>query len=162
MENKTEKREAYWRERAAVPAAWRVNWLRQRRFDIRGLSGRNSLHKMWKCSACGESVGDLFDACWKCQEPKPTSPLEASGIVEQAAVWVDNFQETQQPNGTIRVQIFGQSLSCTVCGNRTFRERSSLLNTAGMTFFKLDWANKSATNFICSKCGYVFWFLQQP
>jgi len=116
---------------------------------------------MWGCSACGELVDDQFEACWKCQEPKPAAPVEVSGEVEPAAAWVDNFQETKQPDGTISVRVFGQVLSCTVCSNRTFRERTSLLNTAGLTFLRLDWANKSATNFICSKCGYVFWFLPQ-
>lgn len=33
------------------------------------------------------------------------------------------------------------------------------MNTKGMTFFKLDWANKEAENYICDSCGYVYWFL---
>ena len=104
---------------------------------------------MWRCPACGESVGDGFDACWKCKEPKPALPVELNG----------NFQETKQPDGTVTVRVFGQGLNCAVCGNQTFHERSTLLSTALLTFFKLDWANESAMNFICSRCGYIFWFL---
>jgi predicted nucleic-acid-binding Zn-ribbon protein len=80
---------------------------------------------------------------------------------EAAPSWADPFQESKQPDGTVKVAVYGRPLHCSVCGNETFRERTSLLNTAGMTFLRLDWANKSAENFICSRCGYIFWFLPQ-
>ncbi|SFA73708.1 hypothetical protein [Algoriphagus aquimarinus] len=56
--------------------------------------------------------------------------------------------------------ILGNKLICAVCKNDKFWERETLMNTKGMTFFKLDWANKSAQNLICDKCGYVHWFLK--
>lgn len=56
------------------------------------------------------------------------------------------------------ITINGKRLECPVCGNRKFFTRRSLLNTRGLTFFNLDWANRSATNHICDKCGYIFWF----
>ena len=46
-----------------------------------------------------------------------------------------------------------------VCGGTHFHERNSLLNTRAATFFRFDWANKEATNFICANCGYIFWFM---
>lgn len=56
--------------------------------------------------------------------------------------------------------IFGNKLICAVCNNDTFWERETLMNTKGMSFFNLDWANKSAQNLVCDKCGYVHWFLK--
>ena len=58
--------------------------------------------------------------------------------------------------------IKGHQLSCPVCENDTFWTRETLMNTKGMTFLKLDWANKQAQNFVCDNCGYVHWFLHPP
>lgn len=33
------------------------------------------------------------------------------------------------------------------------------MNTRGASFFNFDWANKGATNHVCERCGYVYWFL---
>ncbi|WP_371001143.1 hypothetical protein [Muriicola sp. E247] len=55
--------------------------------------------------------------------------------------------------------IKGKELKCPICENDTFWMRKTLMNTKGMTFFKLDWANKQAENYICDSCGYVYWFL---
>ncbi len=52
-----------------------------------------------------------------------------------------------------------QPLTCTHCGGQSFDEREAQLHTAGMTFFKLDWLNKSATIFVCADCGRMEWFL---
>lgn len=57
--------------------------------------------------------------------------------------------------------ISGHDLVCPVCKNDKFFERETLMNTPGMTFIGLEWANKRAQNAICSSCGYVFWFLPQ-
>jgi len=56
--------------------------------------------------------------------------------------------------------IKGHKLDCPVCKNDTFWTRKTLMNTTGMTFLKLDWANKTAQNLICDNCGYVHWFLE--
>jgi ribosomal protein S27AE len=71
------------------------------------------------------------------------------------------LQEIDRGDGTIEVQVGDRRLTCTVCGYQQFHERNSLLNTRAATFFKLDWANKEATNYICAQCGYIFWFLGQ-
>jgi len=57
--------------------------------------------------------------------------------------------------------INGNKLVCPVCKNTTFWSKRTLMNTPGMTFFGLDWANKSAQNYICGDCGYVYWFLNK-
>jgi hypothetical protein len=112
---------------------------------------------MWKCPGCGEAIEDQFDQCWHCDRPKPENPVAVDTPPQSA----DNFEETPQDDGTIAVKAYGHDLTCPVCQGQRFHERSSLLNTKMMTFFKLDWANKEATNFICAQCGYIFWFLLQ-
>lgn len=69
------------------------------------------------------------------------------------------FQEFELDNGNIEVQVGDGKLTCPVCGWQQFHERNSLLNTRAATFFKFDWANKEATNYICVQCGYIFWFM---
>ena len=34
--------------------------------------------------------------------------------------------------------------------------------TAGLTFFNLDWANRSAATLTCTSCGRIEWFLADP
>lgn len=57
------------------------------------------------------------------------------------------------------VEIKGQSLICPVCNNRDFWVRNAQLNTSVATFFNLDWANRTATCFVCSECTHISWFL---
>lgn len=56
-------------------------------------------------------------------------------------------------------EVFGKKLVCPICDNDTFQTRETLMNTGGMALFNLEFANKSADNFICDKCGYVYWFM---
>jgi len=35
-----------------------------------------------------------------------------------------------------------------------------LVNTPGLTFFGMEWANRQAENFVCDRCGHVLWFLR--
>lgn len=55
----------------------------------------------------------------------------------------------------------GIKLECAICKNTEFWTRQTLMNTVGLSFFNLDWANKSATNYVCNKCGYVHWFMEK-
>ena len=53
-------------------------------------------------------------------------------------------------------------LVCPICGCKKFFKRSTLMNTKGMTFFDMDWADSEATNFICEDCTYIYWFMEDP
>ena len=55
----------------------------------------------------------------------------------------------------------GIKLECVICKKTMFWTRTTLMNTPGMTFLSLDWANRSATNYVCDNCGYVHWFLEK-
>jgi predicted nucleic-acid-binding Zn-ribbon protein len=73
------------------------------------------------------------------------------------------FHERPAEGGTVEVDLSsGKSLVCLVCGHNRFHERNALLNTRLNTFFKLDWTDRQATNFVCAACGYVHWFLPEP
>lgn len=63
-------------------------------------------------------------------------------------------EEEPQP-----VEVLGKELKCPVCSNQLFWSRKAQLNTAIASFFNLDWANRSATCFICSECTHISWFL---
>lgn len=56
-------------------------------------------------------------------------------------------------------KIGGNILECPICGHSEFWTRKTLMNTPGLTFLNLEWANKSATNFVCNSCGHVLWFM---
>lgn len=58
-------------------------------------------------------------------------------------------------------EVKGNKLVCPVCGHKEFWTRRSLLNTTGLTFLGLDWANRSAQNYVCNHCGHIIWFLNQ-
>ncbi len=47
---------------------------------------------------------------------------------------------------------------CIHCDHEHFEIGDAQLNTAGLTFLNLDWANKSASVLICKKCSFIMWF----
>ncbi|CAI9409071.1 hypothetical protein [Nocardioides sp. T2.26MG-1] len=61
-------------------------------------------------------------------------------------------------DGEVRLRT-GTTLSCLVCGGGRFTRREIKLNTTGLTFMDLDWANRSGEGAICRACGYVHTFL---
>lgn len=67
---------------------------------------------------------------------------------------MSTFNDNEPQN----VMIGKNELICPVCGNKYFFQRFTKLNTGGMSFIGLDWANKSAKNYFCSECGYMYWF----
>ena len=56
----------------------------------------------------------------------------------------------------------GKRFVCPHCSGDQFAEGRAQLNTAGMTFLGLDWANPSAYTLACRTCGLVSWFLIEP
>jgi uncharacterized protein len=72
------------------------------------------------------------------------------------------FDSTEKLSGTHMFGMQGKTIKCSQCTNDQFVLGSALLNTAGMTFFNLDWANRQATILTCSSCTHIMWFLRQP
>ncbi len=54
----------------------------------------------------------------------------------------------------------GRPLRCPHCEHDHFWTRRTLMNTRGWTFFKLDWVNREAQNYVCDRCGHILWFMQ--
>jgi predicted nucleic-acid-binding Zn-ribbon protein len=56
----------------------------------------------------------------------------------------------------------GRKLACPHCEGDRFTEGRTLMNTPGMSFANLDWANKRATTLMCERCGLVQWLGIEP
>ena len=56
----------------------------------------------------------------------------------------------------------GKVITCSHCAHDRFAEGHAQLNTAGMSFLNLDWANRSAATLACLRCGHIEWFLHDP
>ncbi len=52
----------------------------------------------------------------------------------------------------------GQTLECVVCRGQYFDRRHYKLNTSGMEFLDLAWANRDATCLVCVSCRHIHWF----
>ncbi|MEV8031032.1 hypothetical protein [Streptomyces sp. NPDC086182] len=52
-------------------------------------------------------------------------------------------------------------ITCQICEGDLFRVRNVLLNSSGMEFLKLGWADENATGLICWRCGYVHLFVNK-
>jgi hypothetical protein len=61
-----------------------------------------------------------------------------------------------------RYTVAGKAVACAHCGGDRFVEGRAQLNTAGLTFMNLDWANRSAATLTCTACGRIEWFLADP
>jgi len=49
-------------------------------------------------------------------------------------------------------------LHCLVCQGQLFTNREIKLNTSGMEFLGMEWANRSGTALICDRCSFVHTF----
>jgi predicted nucleic-acid-binding Zn-ribbon protein len=72
------------------------------------------------------------------------------------------FDSTKTEHFTNSYQIEGKPIVCPQCGHNQYDQGVALLNTPGMTFFDLDWANRTATILSCRRCSRIEWFLKQP
>jgi hypothetical protein len=82
----------------------------------------------------------------------------------EAAVagFIENFKRGLAGDDTQHYRVAGVPVRCAHCGGKKFDSGTALLNSSGMTFLGLDWANRSANLLICTKCSHINWFLQQP
>ncbi|ANZ20579.1 hypothetical protein SNOUR_36755 [Streptomyces noursei ATCC 11455] len=61
----------------------------------------------------------------------------------------------------VRAALGGVWIKCSFCQGDLFRDREVKLNSSGMEFMNLSWANESATGLICWNCGYVQLFVNR-
>jgi len=110
---------------------------------------------MHVCQRCGKSYPSKYyfvtaETCNECFEKLDDKTQE------QILVGV---REVGSEGAVVR-EVDGHRLKCPVCGHAQFWSRRTLMNTPGMTFFGIEWANQQAQNYICDSCGYVMWFLR--
>lgn len=59
-----------------------------------------------------------------------------------------------------RYSVVGKPIICQHCGNNLFTTRRAQMNTKGLTFLDLDWANPAADVLIFTNCGFLNWFFK--
>ncbi|UCF63128.1 MAG: hypothetical protein JSW33_11205 [bacterium] len=108
--------------------------------------------------------------CKSCKKDFPSKYYFVTESICQECFNLLNDQEKQQlldEKDSLKIEeaaeriIQGHALKCPVCGNKQFWKRKTLMNTPGMTFLGLDWANREAENYVCDGCGYILWFLRE-
>ena len=65
-------------------------------------------------------------------------------------------------NKPCEYEINDELVKCNHCKNTEFFKGTALLNTVGMTFLGLDWANRNAITLMCGNCGLIHWFGKAP
>lgn len=109
-----------------------------------------------KCNQCGKHYPSKYyfkttHCCTEC--------FARLGVEEQERLLASDLPASPHEDAKART-ISGRPLICPICANTDFWKRQTLMNTPGMTFFGIEWANRQAVNYVCNRCGYVFWFLQ--
>lgn len=107
-----------------------------------------------KCKKCGMDYPSRYyfkydSVCINCFKKQPglsSSDVESVNLSNEKA----NFYSVD-----------GHQLQCQICGHDQFWYRKTLMNTPGVTFLGMEWANKQAENYICNNCGYIMWFMRE-
>ena len=111
---------------------------------------------MLTCAKCGKQYPSKYyfvaaDTCNEC----------FSGLDKKAQDRLLTSAEPITKEGSSIRSVDGHKLTCPVCKHDTFWYRRTLMNTPGMTFWGIEWANQQAENYVCGSCGYVMWFLRE-
>ena len=109
-----------------------------------------------RCSKCGKDypsryyfrAGSICQSCYDKLTPEDKRSAEETDL-----------RSAKHEAAECRVQ--GHPLKCPVCGSGKFWTRRTLMNTPGMTFLGVEWANKQADNYVCNRCGHILWFFKE-
>lgn len=96
---------------------------------------------MCRRTAYGERFGETGD--------------EMAGIIE-------SFKQGFEGRDTGHFSAGGVPVTCQHCGGDEFDTAAALLNTRGLTFLGLDFANRDGYLLVCRKCTHIDWFLEEP
>jgi hypothetical protein len=75
---------------------------------------------------------------------------------------VESFKQGYQGRDCGRFKVGATPVRCSQCGGNHFDTADALINTRGLTFVGLDFADRGANLLICTACTHVEWFLDQP
>ncbi|CEH32509.1 hypothetical protein TS65_20400 [Aneurinibacillus migulanus] len=70
-------------------------------------------------------------------------------------LFVKNLKKAMGPG---QYEAHGIRVICPHCNHNQFDHGYAQLNTSLMTFFNLDFANRSAEILTCDRCGHIQWF----
>lgn len=76
--------------------------------------------------------------------------------------FIEEFKRAYAGDQTQHYSVAGIQVRCPHCGGEDFDLGPAQLNTAGLTFLDLDWANRSASVLICTSCSHISWFFVEP
>ena len=76
--------------------------------------------------------------------------------------FLENFKRAVAGDDTQHYAVADIQVKCPHCGGIDFELASALLNTPGMTFMNLDWANRDGAIMSCVHCSHTMWFLKDP
>ena len=76
--------------------------------------------------------------------------------------FIENYRKARDEEPGWEFEVIGKTVVCPHCGSTFFEDRSAQLNTRGMTFLGLDWANATAVVLECVVCGRLEWFMPDP
>ncbi len=76
--------------------------------------------------------------------------------------FIEEFKRAYAGDETQHYSVAGKQVICLHCGGEDFDRGRALLNTTGLTFLNLDWANREANLLICTTCSEIRWFLEEP
>lgn len=112
-------------------------------------------HEAGRCPACDAAVWSDHPYTWcsECGSPLPQDLRAKLPAIPRAA----------PPSRTdgVPLEVMGREVPCPVCGHDRFWTRRTLMDTRGAAFFGLDWAQPTAENYVCVRCGHVLWFLRR-
>jgi hypothetical protein len=61
-----------------------------------------------------------------------------------------------------RYQAAGKDVVCLHCNNDTFIRHDAMLNRPVSTLFNLDWTDMTGSALVCTNCGLIQWFFEEP
>jgi len=76
--------------------------------------------------------------------------------------FMEEFKRAYAGDDTQHYKIGDKQVVCPHCGGEDFDLVNALLNTRGMTFLGLDFANRGASLLVCLGCSQILWFLEKP
>lgn len=89
-------------------------------------------------------------------------PIDAAFIPREGDERAPADEEPVDPTESRPYEAGGEPIVCPHCRHAGFQAREIILNTRALTFFNLDWLNRSATALACAKCGQIQLFATPP
>jgi ribosomal protein L37E len=105
------------------------------------------------CPHCGKSVWSDQPYPW-CAECGQSLPNEIKAKLPQLPA-APPPKEQGEP-----LAVLGNAVHCPICRHDRFVSRRTLVETRAGALLGKGWASPTATNHLCTRCGYMLWFMK--